>query len=73
MALGPTRFARKKRVARDNAVEGRGGGQFSGVHGRGTVDDVGDAAPGFYNLLYGVIVEIAGDVKVEVFLVRFDG
>ena len=54
-------------------MEARGGGvRFSRVHGRGTVDDVGDAALGSYDLLYGEIVELAGDVEVEVFLVSLE-
>jgi len=43
-----------------------------GVHRRGAVDYVGDAAPRQDDLLKRGIVENAGDVEVEVLLVSFD-
>jgi len=45
---------------------------LSGVHRRGAVDYVGDAASRQDDLLKRGVVEDAGDVEVEVLLVGFD-
>ena len=78
-ALRPPRLAWEERVVRDRVefqLRGVGAGGvgavLAGVHGGGAVDDISYAAAGAYDLAEGGIVELAGDVEVEVLLVGAD-
>lgn len=54
-------------------VAGRRDVLLGGVHGAGAVDYIGDAASRADNLLQSVLVELAGDVEIEVLLVSLNG
>lgn len=58
-----------------NGVKSRGivRHRLAGIHGSGTVDEIGDAASWELNLGESLIVEIAGDVEIEIGLVSLEG
>lgn len=53
------------------AVIGRS--SFPGIHCRGAIDDIRNAASRLHDLMDGLWVELATDIEVEVFLVGLDG
>ncbi|KAE9457743.1 hypothetical protein C3L33_10354, partial [Rhododendron williamsianum] len=63
----------KKGVVVDGVdMDARGCRLLAGVHRRGAVDDVGDAAKGLDDLLQRRPVELAGRVEVEIELIGLD-
>jgi len=72
--LRPPRHAIEERVVRHRVELRRARGvRLTGVHCRGAVDYVGHAAARANDLLHRSVVELAGDVEVEILLVGLDG
>jgi len=72
--LRPPWHAIEERVVR-HCVEIRSGTgvRLTGVHCCGAVDDIGHATPWAHDLLHRSVVQLAGDVEVEILLVGLDG
>ncbi|KAK6242017.1 hypothetical protein SCA6_007406 [Theobroma cacao] len=47
--------------------------RFAGVHGTRPIDYIGVTAPRSYDLLKSLIIQLTGNVKVEILLVYFQG